>query len=114
VYVRWVLDVLAAQRPDERLFVAERDGRLTGFGLCRTRDEISEALLAGTSSTEGVARVVIYRALLHEGQRVALAAGAVRGVTSTNVVNVVVQRVWIRAGWTPTGAVHTFHRWFDE
>lgn len=114
VYVRWVLDALSAQRPGERLFVAERDGRLTGFGLSRVRDKVSEASLAGTARAEGAGRVVIYRALLQAGTRGALEDGVVRGVTSTNIVNVVVQQVWIRAGWTPFAAIHTFHRWFDE
>lgn len=111
VYVHWVLDALEANRPGESLFVAEREGRLTGFGLFRAHETECEALLAGARPGSNSTRAFVYRAILREGARIALAAGGVRAFTNVNIDHYAVHHMLIKESWTPVGATHTFHWW---
>ena len=111
VYVHWVLEALAARRPGESLFVAERDERFTGFGLFRVHDAACEALLAGARPGSDSTRAFVYRAILREGERRALAAGARRAFTNINIDHYAVHHTLIRESWRPVGAIHTFHWW---
>jgi hypothetical protein len=113
VYVHWVLDALAAGRSEESLFVAERQGRFTGFGLFRARGRDCEALLAGARPGSDTTRAFVYRAILREGERRALAAGATRAFTNINIDHYAVHHTLNRESWTPVGAIHTFHWWAE-
>jgi hypothetical protein len=113
VYVHWVLESLGAQRPGESLFVAERDGQLTGFGLFRLHETGCEALLAGARPGSETTRAFVYRAILREGERRALAGGAIRAFTNVNIDHYAVHHTLIRESWSPVGAIHTFHWWAE-
>lgn len=56
----------------------------------------------------------IYRTLVAEALVLAKHLGAVRVITSTQIDNRAVQRVWIRQGLLPVGSVYTLHKWFQS
>lgn len=55
----------------------------------------------------------IYRALILEGMRWCMQQKVASMVVSTQITNIAVQKVWVRAGFEPSHAYYTFHVWFD-
>lgn len=111
VYSRWV--VRSLRSADDAVWVAEESDRLLGFGVARIQDSRGEAVLAGVRPSTGRCGIYIYRALLLAGTRFVKDKGIKHAVTSTQISNLVIQRMWIRMRWEPSRAYHTFHKWFD-
>jgi len=42
-----------------------------------------------------------------------LSKGVRRMVVSTQVINIAVQKTWVRLGFEPIRGYYTFHKWFD-
>ncbi len=114
VYRGWLLDACRGRGPKQEVFVAEQAGRPIGFGVASIRPSGEvEAMLAGVSPDSEVPRLFVYRALLLAGTRFALDNGVRRAVTSTQIGNLAIQRLWVRLGWEPAAAFHTFHYWLE-
>lgn len=114
VYRGWLLDACHTRSESQEVFVAESEGRPIGFGVARIKEtgEV-EALLAGVSPEAKRPRLYVYRALLLAGTQFALSKGVRRAVTSTQLGNLAIQRIWVRLGWEPTAGFHTFHLWLS-
>jgi len=114
VYRGWLLEACRGRSPQQEVFVAEQAGRPIGFGVARIRPSGEvEAMLAGVSPASEVPRLFVYRALLLAGTRFALDKGVKRAVTATQIGNLAIQRLWVRLGWEPAAAFHTFHYWLE-
>jgi hypothetical protein len=66
----------------------------------------------------GVAKRVegqgVYRRMIRKGTEYAATVGLKRVFTSTQIINLAVQRVWIAQGFLPVKFEHTFHKWFES
>ncbi|HET9083344.1 MAG TPA: GNAT family N-acetyltransferase [Candidatus Limnocylindrales bacterium] len=104
-YVDW------ARRSIADALVVEDAGRVAGFLTLERHDTDTEIVLnAIRPDAQGQG---LYTALVIGALRLSATLKAARCVVSTQVWNVRAQKVWIRAGFEPTHAVHTFHLWSD-
>jgi GNAT superfamily N-acetyltransferase len=97
---------------DPRLDRAAADeGAIAGFLTMEPSDDGTEIVLNGIRpDTQGRG---LYAALVIGALRRSAKLKAPRCTVSTQVWNVRAQKVWIRVGFEPTQAVHTFHLWSD-
>lgn len=117
VYTSWARDSVLNPAVADVVLVVEREGQLepqiAGFlSLKTTGPDFAEGPLIAVSSQfrrQGVART-----LMTGGLDWCQTQGLARMVMSTQVNNTASQRVWVRLGFEPRYAVHTFHKWFDE
>lgn len=104
-YVDW------ARRSIADATVVEDAGRVAGFLTLERHGADTEIVLnAVRPDAQGQG---LYTALVLGALHQSLTLEAQRCVVSTQVWNVRAQKVWIRMGFEPTHAVHTFHLWFD-
>lgn len=114
VYARWALTCLHSRGPDLYVIVTLVDDKPVGFGIARTIDTVTtESLLGGVKPQGRMSGVFIYRAIVWEGVVFAIDRNAKRIHTSTQITNIVAQRVWSRLGFHPKNAWYTFHKWFE-
>ena len=96
----------------DAVLVAGWNGQIAGFlSLKKTGPDAAEGPLIAVAAQyrrQGVAR-----ALMLAGLRWCQEQGLARMVMSTQLSNTSSQRVWVRLGFVPRDAVHTFHLWFD-
>lgn len=93
------------------VFVIEDGGAIAGFLSLELRETETEIVLNGIrpdAQGHGLYPALVIGALRHSAELHAL-----RCVVSTQVSNVRAQKVWVRVGFEPTHAVHTFHLWSD-
>ena len=97
----------------DEVFVAERDGRLAGFGTLRLNspEEVEGLLFAVAPEYQGRG---VCGQLMVQSLEWARAQGAKRMIISTQVTNVAMQKVWCRVGFEPSHSFYTLHRWFDR
>jgi len=113
-YVEWATRM--CQTPDrtrEEVLVAEHPaGVLAGFATLRLNDpNEGEGVLFGVHpSAEGRG---IYWSFMVRAMEWCLGRGAGRMVVSTQITNLVVQKVWVRLGFEPIKSYYTLHLWFD-
>ena len=92
------------------MLVIEDAGAVAGFLSMEPRAADTEIVLNAirpASQGRGLYPALVIGAL---HRSVELQAG--RCIVSTQVGNVSAQKVWVRTGFEPTHAVHTFHVWF--
>jgi GNAT superfamily N-acetyltransferase len=107
-YVDWARRSLGR----ERVIVIEDDGVVTGFLAMRHDSGETDIVLNAVHPDHQ--RGGLYSALVAASLTASRNAGSRRCTVSTQVWNVAVQKVWVRLGFEPTHAVHTFHLWLDE
>ncbi len=112
LYVDWA--VRSLQPPvAEAVLVHPAASGLDGFVTLKVRSpETVELPLYGVhpqAQGQGLGKRLVQAALLWARRR-----GAARLVTSTQVVNLRSQRVWLGSGFRPFHVEYTFHRWFEE
>lgn len=113
VYPDWAFRCCLSRDVADVVLVAELDGSIVGFAALRINSpDEAEGLLYGVSSR--AQRLGIYRYLMVQGMDWCLRAGAACMVISTQITNIVAQRVWVRLGFEPSHSLYTFHKWFDE
>jgi len=106
-YVDWARRSMA----DGDVLVIEDGGAIAGFLSMERRETETEIVLNGIRpDAQGRG---LYPALVIGALRQAAQLHAPRCVVSTQVSNMPAQKVWIRLGFEPTHAVHTFHLWSD-
>jgi len=112
-YVDWARRTIEVPGVADRVWVADIDGTSAGFlSLKVNNGSETEILLNAVDPRyqgEG-----IYSALLNTAMVASQEMGAKRIRVSTQLVNYRVQRIWVRSGFEPTAAFHTFHLWMDE
>ena len=113
VYPDWAFRSCLSRDVADMVLVAELDGSIVGFTALRINSlDEAEGLLYGVSSR--ARRLGIYRSLLVQGMDWCLREGAACMVISTQITNIVAQRVWVQLGFEPSHSLYTFHKWFDE
>lgn len=113
VYTSWAVRSCTSRDVADEVLVAERDANIVGFATLRLNSpEEGDGVLFGVDpSAQGHG---IYRSLMIHGMEWCVSKGATRMVTSTQINNVAVQKVWARLGFEPSHAYYTFHKWFDR
>ena len=107
-YVDWAA---RSARTDHAL-VVEDAGVVVGFLTMRIGEGETEIVLnAIAPERQGRGH---YRALVAAALQDSIGLGARRCTVSTQVSNVAAQKVWVRLGFEPMRAVHTFHIWLDQ
>lgn len=111
-YIDWAFRSCVLPDVADQVLVANLEGRVSGFATLRlnSADE-GEGVLFGVASW--AQRRGIYRSFMVQGMQWCLSKGATRMVTSTQITNIAVQKVWTRLGSEPSHAYYTFHKWFD-
>jgi GNAT superfamily N-acetyltransferase len=111
-YASWARRSCTRREVAEEVLVAEDQSRILGFlTLRRNSPEEAEIVLNGVLPS--AQRRGIYRSLVLEAMRWALARGCRTLLVSTQLVNIPVQKAWACLGFTLTAAWYTFHKWFD-
>ena len=113
IYADWAYRGCLDRRVADQVLVAETDGDVIGFCLIKVlEDEVGDGTLYGVHpSYRGRGA---YRDLVVAAMKWARDNRCVRMVESTQVTNLVSQKVWARLGFEPFSSYYTFHRWFDE
>lgn len=112
VYTSWARRSCTDRKVCDLVLVAELAGRIVGFlTMKRVDDSSAELPLAGVAADCQGRRV---HATLHNAMvRHCSAQGLTRLIGSTQASNLAMQKNMLRAGWLPTHAEYTFHKWFD-
>jgi len=111
-YVDWAVRSCRGELADEVLVAVGDNGMLLSFATLRlnSQEEGEGVLFAVHPEAQGRG---IYRALILEGMRWCMQQKVASMVVSTQITNIAVQKVWVRAGFEPSHAYYTFHVWFD-
>lgn len=113
VYADWAFRSCLSRDIANEVLVADLEGSIVGFATLRINTpQEAEGVLFGVSPQ--AQRRGIYRSLMVQGMNWCLLKGATHMVTSTQITNIVVQRVWVRLGLEPIHSWYTLHKWFDE
>ncbi len=112
VYISWAVNSCASRDFADYVLVAELNDSVVGFATLRmnSSDESEGILFCVDSSAQ---RLGIYRSFMISGMEWSVSKGTRTMVVSTQLINIVVQRVWIRFGFEIRKSYYTFHKWFD-
>lgn len=112
VYISWAVNSCVSRDFADEVLVAELDGRVVGFATLRinSSDESEGVLFCVDSSAQGMG---IYRSFMIRGLEWSVSKGTRSMVVKTQLINIVVQKVWIRLGFEISDSYYTFHKWFD-
>jgi GNAT superfamily N-acetyltransferase len=112
-YVSWAVRSCLSHGVADEVLVADSQGNVIGFATLRLNspEEGEGVLFAVAPSAQ---RRGIYRQMLIGGMEWCLSNEATRMILSTQIINVAVQKVWMRVGFEPSHSYYTFHKWFDE
>lgn len=112
-YVEWAETSTQRVSPDAPVLLAEMSKTVVGFLTLRrnSAEEVEIVLNAVDSANEGQG---IYTALVASSLVLFKEAGIDRIITSTQVNNYTVQKVWSRLGFFHFRSFYTFHKWFDD
>jgi ribosomal protein S18 acetylase RimI-like enzyme len=94
-------------QPGKKCFIAEINREPCAYSVVRMGDQETEGVLLGVVST--FRRRGIYRDLVRETLNAFIRAGSPVTTISTQVENVVVQRVWASEGFMLTKSFYTLH-----
>jgi hypothetical protein len=109
VYVSWCAMFVEGRAPRASILVAEDDTGVCGFlTLQENEREMQLVLSALTRRAEGRG---VYRRLIEGGVARGVAAGKRMIVTSTQITNLAVQRIWTRQGFHLYNVEYTLHLW---
>ena len=111
IYVDWAVRSFRKEDADE-IILAKVENKIMGFLTVRVNNpqEVEGPLFAVSpeAQSRGVGRALMIGAF-HWAKK----QGARTFVTSTQIINLVSQALWIRLGLEPDHAFYTFHKWFD-
>lgn len=110
-YVEWAETSTARGSPDAPVLLLESGREIVAFLTLRRNspDEMELVLSAVAPEYQGRG---LYAALIAESFSLSQTAGAARVITSTQINNYAVQRVWSRLGFVHCRSLYTFHKWF--
>jgi hypothetical protein len=112
-YVSWCETTVQNMGEVNQIIVAEDAIGICGFLTMKVHDDRQlELVLSGVAKrVEGRG---VYRRMIRQGIEYAITAGIKRVFTSTQIINLTVQRVWIAQGFFPIKFEYTFHKWFKS
>jgi GNAT superfamily N-acetyltransferase len=112
VYISWAVNTCTSRDFADEVLVAELKGTILGFATIRMNNsDESEGILSWVDPSTH--KMGIYRSLVIHRMEWSLSKGARRMFVSTQIINIAVQKVWVRLGFEPNGGYYTFHKWFD-
>ena len=104
-----------ADATDEAVFAAEKLKDLCGFATLRLNSKVGEegegVLFGVDPSAQGQG---LYKYFVMKGAEWCAERGAQRMIVSTQIVNVMVQKVWSKLGFEPLHSTYTFHGWLSK
>lgn len=111
-YKDWARNACEHRNDNHDVLVALRKGIILAFATLRMNDRCQgEGVLFGVSpSAQGSG---LYKALITAGMHWCANMHAQEMIVSTQIINVAVQKVWVRLGFEPRNYIYTFHKWFD-
>jgi GNAT superfamily N-acetyltransferase len=112
VYTDWAFRSCVEREETNEVFVAVDENKVIGFATMRMNSaEEGEGVLFGVDpAAQGRG---VYRAFIIAGLNWCKQKGCLSMVVSTQINNIAVQKVWVRAGFEPLHAYYTFHKWID-
>jgi GNAT superfamily N-acetyltransferase len=112
-YADWAYKSCLHKEVADQVFVAELKDKVIGFGTVRgnSSDEGQVILFGILKAYQGMG---IYRMILMNCMRWCIDRNMEKIITSTQITNLAVQKVWIRLGFEPSRSYYTFHKWFAE
>jgi GNAT superfamily N-acetyltransferase len=111
VYVEWAESSTARTSPMEPVIVAESNGTIVGFLTLRRNNEWEMELVLSAVHPDYNGKG-LYSIFIAEGLDMARNLAANQAITSTQINNYAVQRVWARLGFFHSRSIYTFHKWF--
>lgn len=112
VYISWAVNSSRNQDDDHELLVAVNGGIICAFSAMRLNSPLeAEGVLCGVAPQ--ARRQKIYTDLIIESMNWSLGKQRSEMIISTQINNIVVQKVWILLGFEIHKAYYTFHRWFN-
>lgn len=113
VYISWAVNSCISHDFADEVLVAELNGSVVGLATLRMNSSVeSEGVLFGV--VQPARKIEVYRSFMIHGMEWSVLKGAKRMVVSTQLINIVVQRVWIRFGFEMRKSYYTLHKWFDS
>lgn len=111
-YVEWAESSARSASDVAPVMLAERDGQVAGFLTMRRNspDEFEIVLNAVHPESQGCG---LYAALVASSLITSWEAGVASVISSTQINNYAVQRVWSRLGFCHYRSSYTFHKWFE-
>ena len=112
-YVEWAETATLSSSPTVPVLLAETSGQVVGFLALRTNGsaEMEMVLNAVDPAYQGQG---VYRTLVGQALALAELRGCSRMLTSTQINNYAVQRVWAKYGFVHVRSFYTLHKWFVE
>jgi hypothetical protein len=112
VYISWAVNACHSRDDDHEVLVAVKDGTICAFSVMRLNNPFeTEGVLCGAAKT--ARRQKIYTDLIITGLNWSLGKLRTRMIISTQIKNIVVQKVWVHLGFEFYTAHYTFHRWLN-
>jgi GNAT superfamily N-acetyltransferase len=113
VYTDWAYQACLSRNETNEVLLVENEGVICGFATMSKKNiDEGEGVLFGVSpSFQGKG---VYNLLMKGGIEWCIAQGLDKMLVSTQIINVAVQKVWIRLGFEPIQSYYTFHKWFSE
>lgn len=111
-YKDWANKACINRDDAHEVLVAVREDKVLAFATLRMNDpQQGEGVLFGVCpSAQGRG---IYQALITAGMHWCVGLHAREMIVSTQIINIAVQKVWVRLSFEPRNYVYTFHKWFD-
>jgi ribosomal protein S18 acetylase RimI-like enzyme len=109
-YADWARRSVIDDGVADRVWVVEDDGVVAGFLVLRLNDAHESEIMLNAVDPKHQRRG-LYARLIEAALAESSALGIRRCTVSTQLVNRPVQRVWVRLGFVPWAAGHTFHAW---
>lgn len=112
VYADWAARACLSREVADEVLIATDGDVITGLAAMRmvTTDTGDGVLFGVTPSSRGKG---VYRSLLIHALHWCRARKAKEMITSTQITNVVPQKVWAGLGFSMSHSYYTFHKWFD-
>lgn len=111
VYVDWAVRSISDRNLAGDMIVAEVDGQVVGFVTSRVNGDDGEVVLSGVHPS--ARRQGIYQAFLEHGTHWCQTQGAKKVWFITQIINVAVQKVYVRLGYTLHHSEYTLHKWTE-
>jgi hypothetical protein len=111
-YISWAVNSCRNRDDDHEVLVAVKDGIICAFSVIQLNSSLeAEAVLCGVA--QYARRLKIYTDLIIESMNWSLGKQRSEMIISTQINNIVVQKVWIHLGFEFHKAYYTLHRWFN-
>jgi len=109
-YVDWARTSTARTSDAAPVILAECNCKVVGF-LTMRKNSSSEMELVLSAVSPDFSGNGLYKTLIIEGIHLSIMLGATRALTSTQINNYSVQKVWAHLGFFHTQSLYTLHKW---